>query len=1193
VKHAWSAVVFALGFFALVAQALLFRSFLASLEGNELGLGAFFGSWLLWVAAGALLGRIAARRPGLRRRHVAMLALLYLPAFVLQDQLIAGARAMAGVAAYELFPLHKMVLASLLANAPTSLVTGFLFTLACRGSAQDEATLPVARVYVLESLGAFAGGIFVTALLAGGLPAQAIVLRASCLLALAVALYFRGARVRRRFRAVAYLPLLILLVLLVNGADLEWSDARDRATWRRLLADEAYRGRFTTAQGTYLHGEREGQFIVMAWGAVTETLPDTEHASEVAALALAQNPGARRALVVGPGSLSLCLRLAAFPQIESVAWFHPDPEYPRALWPVVPERLRKGHAKLEMPEGDVRRALETGAREYDVVLLNLPDITTLVLNRYATREFLSVVRRALAPGGIVALKTSGGANYLGSELVYLGASAYETLASTFERIVLKPGEESWLIASDGAALTEAPAVLRDRFAAIEGAAALYPPVGLLSLYPPDRIAFQRDRYERVAKDVGSDVLRNTDSQPKALLFSLAVALRKAGRRTVSDDVRLLLAAGARIFLAAILAYLLLRVLYLVRSPRSGPRLFDGGFLVFSTGLVGMALSVVLMFLYQARYGSLYLHAGLVFSLFMLGLFGGGLLAQRLLAAARHEHRLLLPGCLVAHLGLFALLLSLDGDPSPVSFGVLFVLAGAFTGIYFPFAAWRLEAAGRSAEAAGSGLELIDHLGGAAGAVLTGLCLLPLLGTSVTLSLLALLVAANLVPALLPAALASRTGEAKRFTVSNLVPTLEFPALRARAAGYVAFGVAAWLLLASHLFAAAEAGQRSRRLEAAARELTGTADLRERNDGKAITWFEVPDGDDGVAAYVFSSEGLADDVYGYHGPITLALHVLGDGTLQGFRILHSRETPAYLARLEPWLGGLAGRNVFRPAPDRAVDTVSGATMSSSAIVETLDRSGRRFGAEVLSLEGVAAPQPAAGSRGPDRDFLCLALLTVGAIFLRYLPRVWLRRLFLAATLAVTGLWLNLQFSTQHVFGLLSLDAPVLRLTGGFFMVFLVPVVVLVFGNVYCGYVCPFGALQELVGEFRRRSLATDPHLRVWGYGRVVKYGFLALLAVLFALTRDFGVLGADPLITFFDDAGGMFSLGVAAVALSLVFRRFWCRSLCPAGAFLALLNGVTLLRRILPRTQVGRCDLGVRSSDELDCLRCDRCRHEAE
>jgi polyferredoxin len=162
-----------------------------------------------------------------------------------------------------------------------------------------------------------------------------------------------------------------------------------------------------------------------------------------------------------------------------------------------------------------------------------------------------------------------------------------------------------------------------------------------------------------------------------------------------------------------------------------------------------------------------------------------------------------------------------------------------------------------------------------------------------------------------------------------------------------------------------------------------------------------------------------------------------------------------------------------------------------------------------------------------------------------------------------------------------------------MVFLVPAVVLLFGNVYCGYVCPFGALQELLGDLRWRRLATDPDTRLWRYGRAVKYVLLALLTVLFAWTRDYAVLGADPLITFFGNSGGVFLLGIAAVALSLVYRRFWCRNLCPAGAFLALLNGVTLLRRFLPRAQVGRCDLGVRSADELDCLRCDRCRHEEE
>ena len=63
-KVATSALVFALGLFALVAQTLLFRTWLGTFEGTELSIGAFFGSWLLWVALGAWLARVVTRRGG-------------------------------------------------------------------------------------------------------------------------------------------------------------------------------------------------------------------------------------------------------------------------------------------------------------------------------------------------------------------------------------------------------------------------------------------------------------------------------------------------------------------------------------------------------------------------------------------------------------------------------------------------------------------------------------------------------------------------------------------------------------------------------------------------------------------------------------------------------------------------------------------------------------------------------------------------------------------------------------------------------------------------------------------------------------------------------------------------------------------------------------------------------------------------
>jgi len=176
--------------------------------------------------------------------------------------------------------------------------------------------------------------------------------------------------------------------------------------------------------------------------------------------------------------------------------------------------------------------------------------------------------------------------------------------------------------------------------------------------------------------------------------------------------------------------------------------------------------------------------------------------------------------------------------------------------------------------------------------------------------------------------------------------------------------------------------------------------------------------------------------------------------------------------------------------------------------------------------------------------------------------------------------------------LSFQIPGNWLSGSFFLILLVPLVVVLVGNIYCGYVCPFGALQELVGDLRPRRIDSDPTKKVWRYGRAVKYILLALLVILFALTRSYDILISDPLLTVFSELRDRWVswMALGIVVLSFVFRRFWCRNLCPAGAFLALLGRVRLLGRLLPRTRPGQCDMGVRTPGELDCLFCDRCKH---
>jgi hypothetical protein len=191
----------------------------------------------------------------------------------------------------------------------------------------------------------------------------------------------------------------------------------------------------------------------------------------------------------------------------------------------------------------------------------------------------------------------------------------------------------------------------------------------------------------------------------------------------------------------------------------------------------------------------------------------------------------------------------------------------------------------------------------------------------------------------------------------------------------------------------------------------------------------------------------------------------------------------------------------------------------------------------------------------------------------------------------GFVFNMQYSLAHVFSLFKFTIPPFGLGTAFALIAGIPVLVALFGNFYCGYLCPFGALQELVGDLRPAAMATDPDKTIWAYGRFVKYLLLALMTLLFATTLESALASSDPLVTIFAHERNHLVEGFAILLLVLAFfyPRFWCRTLCPTGAFLSLLNGIRLFRRLVPPVVPRACVYGVRESGDLDCLCCDRCR----
>jgi NosR/NirI family transcriptional regulator, nitrous oxide reductase regulator len=234
--------------------------------------------------------------------------------------------------------------------------------------------------------------------------------------------------------------------------------------------------------------------------------------------------------------------------------------------------------------------------------------------------------------------------------------------------------------------------------------------------------------------------------------------------------------------------------------------------------------------------------------------------------------------------------------------------------------------------------------------------------------------------------------------------------------------------------------------------------------------------------------------------------------------------------------------------------------------------------------IQPPQPVAERSGPlwhdvwreravDVAMLGAALLALTGILVfqdsivrRRRLWFWLRLAFLSFTLLWLGWYAAAQLSVINVLTF----AEALR-TGFHWDMFLleplmfilwsyVAVALLFWGRgVFCGWLCPFGALQELSNKLARRlkvpqlRVPFTVHERMWPIKYIVFLGLFALslgpmaLAIRFAEVEPF----KTAIVLRFDRAWPFVIYALALVGIGLFVERAFCRYLCPLGAAFAI------------------------------------------
>lgn len=422
--------------------------------------------------------------------------------------------------------------------------------------------------------------------------------------------------------------------------------------------------------------------------------------------------------------------------------------------------------RVRLRHQDGRLFVKSSRDTYDMILVDVPDPATAVLNRYYTVEFFREASERLNPDGVFVIGAMSPPDLRGSAAVNRNATLYHTLRSVFPH-VLPVGERFlFLFASRAEGQVSAdPAELRERYVArgVETDAFSARHIDMLLQEAPLRRVnwilrhhgrrarahleapdpgplfpgpvSEQEREERDLPPPDRRAFINSDFRPVGYFYTLVFwnAMARAEHAAVFRWIGRAEAWWVLPPIAAVLlAAAILRGVSRGGKPRADLR-FAVRVAVFTTGLSTMAMQIALLFSFQSIYGFVYEMVGLIVAVFMGGLALGAAVTQRGVACKSDPRILAGVQLLIAG---FAVLIAVALPRAAaltapaVVFGLfsgLTFVAGLLNGLDFPLAtACAVALNGRPEKATGMvyGIELF---GACAGAMLAGAVIAPVLG----------------------------------------------------------------------------------------------------------------------------------------------------------------------------------------------------------------------------------------------------------------------------------------------------------------------------------------------------------------------------------------------------------------------------------------------------------------------------------
>jgi spermidine synthase len=665
----WS--VIGTGITSITVQLITVREFITQFHGSEITISLVLFSWLLLTGAGSLIAKYVKSKSIVFYSLITLLIALWPLPQILLIRHLRETFLIHGVSPgfYQIFFYITLI------TTPYCLLVGFILPCALNVLRANRHRFSSGELYMTDNIGDISGGIIFSFFLVYWLkPFKTIAVTSSLLIliVLLILLY------RKRYYLLV-LSILLTAVFYTYALNSVFELSTLNKQYGHIIQY------LESPFGRIVITKEEDQHTFWESGLPLYSDSDIIESEEKVHYPMSQLNGNINNVLLVSGGMGETLNEINKYDPGHIDYVELDPYLTRIAGKM---GFIKKLPNLRVINDDARAFIKNNDRQYDAVIIDLPDPDTFQINRFFTSEFFALAQKVLTKRGILSFGMEYSPNFISEIREQKLSTVYNTANQYFETVKIIPGEKAYFLCSNGEISTDIPDRLKNRSVSTEYIEGFY----------YGNVTDERIRY--IQDTIDPEEFINTDFEPRMMNIGFKEWFLKYG-------------SSPRAFL---LITLMVIAVYLITIKKEE-------YVLFSSGIAVMGIETLIIYTFQIIYGYVYLKIGAIITVFLFGLLPGAAVGS-MYGEKRETELVISEVIMICLLMLYNIWVTFIRTELHQSFFLIYGFLFSFLcGFQFPIAA---RIIGEKTSPA-AGCIAADLAGAAVGTFVVGTLLVPLYG----------------------------------------------------------------------------------------------------------------------------------------------------------------------------------------------------------------------------------------------------------------------------------------------------------------------------------------------------------------------------------------------------------------------------------------------------------------------------------